>query len=263
VRSVFSSLNLALLANVSRPVIDLIRIPVLSALLVAATAGPRIAFAQQSVSKESVGTPANAGKLVTKEPNSLNSPTAEVDQRWATPLQANERFFTAPEFKVAPSSRPTPEANRPRRAVKLLGIGSVGDQSTAEVQAVLKVDDQVTYKKVGDMIDDIEVIDIGFRSITLQSQGERWTIDFAQQAPTTKVDSPNRSTAANPPRRPKVVMPTVAARASDAKPPVLPEPAITTPIPDAAAANNAPKLPVLDLPPLPDLPNFESSVISK
>lgn len=237
---------------------DLLRCSILSALCITGSVIPPVHA--QSVSQESTGQTTAVSKLVTVP---HKAPAPELDQRWVTPLQENERFFTAPELKITASPRPSTEANQPRRAVKLLGIASVGDSNDVDIQAVLKVDDRMIYKKVGETIDEIEVIDIGLRSITLQSQGERWTIDLANQPVINKAQSTNRSVTSNSPRRAKVVMPIATSRAAESNLPTLSEPKVHAPVPETATATSMPKLPELDLPPLPNLPNFESTVTNK
>lgn len=183
-----------------------------------------------------------------------------------SPLAEDELFFSAPDQKkLVPTA--SPDANRSnRQEIRLLGIGRVGNLDAAHSQAIFKVNGEQLYKRTGESFDDVEVIDIGLRSVTLQRGRERWTVELFDQpvknsieskptAPTVQKNSGQRNrkpstTSARTPSSPNlgVAEPTLPLPANQVSPGVLPDPQLSIP-----------QLPEISLPPPPpDLPDFSS-----
>jgi hypothetical protein len=173
-----------------------------------------------------------------------------------SPLSEDENFFSAPEAKklqVTSSKNSKDFTKRPE--IRLLGIGRVGNLEINEIHAILRVDAQLTYQRVGDSFSDVEVIDIGHRCVTLQAGRDRWTIELFDQ-PILNKSGEEKSTSARTSsnRRSKdrastaTSLPTLIA-AEPSLPNATQMPA-TTPL-------EAPTIPQVDLPPPPpDLPEL-------
>jgi hypothetical protein len=181
---------------------------------------------------------------------------SDVSDGALLPLSEDEQFFSAPEAKKlqATTTKNSKDlAQRPE--IRLLGVGRVGNLETNEIHAILRVDGKLTYHRVGDSFGDVEVIDIGHRSVTLQAGRDRWTIELLDQPLVNKTGeekpAPSR-TSSN--RRPKERASTVTnspkLSAVDSSLPSVTQMPTTSPL-------EGPKLPQLDLPPPPpDVPEL-------
>ena len=190
-------------------------------------------------------------QLVTKTVPTIELTDSEDDLRGET-----DDFFAPPQVAVQPKQvSPVTGQLDP---VRLIGFISTVEDNKPKQKAIVKVGNQSMVVQEGETFLDIELLDIGDRSITLQRNRERWTLTLFGQpiinaAPAvTQADSVARSSGRQrksasrepnmPPREPMI---------PSTIPPLLPPP-VQIQLPEIPEPPQLPSTPDPALFPLPD-----------
>lgn len=177
-------------------------------------------------------------------------PDEHTATEWEPPFPEKEHLFSAPSLDAP--KLPAPEIDESGRiAVRVIGfVNVVGDQSAA----ILDVGGVPVMASVGESVSGVKVVGLNDPDVTLQRNGDRWSVNLFHQAPGTSTGiaqssehSSQRDRAGRHPDGPvSRISPDTTADLNTV--PDIPDPTVD--------------LPTLELPELDDLPDLPAELRS-
>lgn len=113
------------------------------------------------------------------------------DDEWRPPFPEKVDFFSAPQLD-SPTLEATETEGASNSAVRVIGFVEVEGNQPA---AILDVDGTPVVATLGQSIGGIEVVAVNDPDVTLQNNGERWSVNLFQQDLETRVIASAGSTA--------------------------------------------------------------------
>lgn len=214
----------------------------------------------KAATKSSVVSPKS--KANTQNEPELTSGSYALLNQWRIPLTSDEQFFSAQNVNKISTEPSTTQRDVGvvKENYRLLGFVKVDSGQSAEFQAILRIEGRLTYCKIGDLVEEVEVVDINPPSVTLQCRRQRWDIQLHEQ-PTVHQGVKYASTRTNPPSQRRSGSTSGHAKNPNSSSPDVLFPQTSQPrtslpqqvvAPEIAGEFDLPNIP--ELPDIPDIP---------
>lgn len=98
-------------------------------------------------------------------------------------------FFSSPKAMPVRNELAA-DASKEQKSIRLIGFINPNPLDDSLKLALLKVGDQLVHLRVGQTFEDVELLSIDDRSVTLQRQRDRWTLAMMDQPVVNRATAP-------------------------------------------------------------------------